>query len=135
MPAPLAKRARRANLYRMTDYSQMDRDEAARNETQVRDGFWNKARKTLGQVPFSEQAVAAFYCATDSATPLRIRGALFGALGYFILPIDTIPDFILALGYTDDAAILLGAIAVAQAHITDEHRAKARAWLLKEQAA
>lgn len=129
MPAPLAKRARRANLYRMTDYSQTGRDEA-----QVREGFWQKARKTLGQVPFSEQAVAAFYCATDSATPLRIRGALFGALAYFVMPFDTIPDFILALGYTDDAAILLGAIAVAQAHITDEHRAKARAWLLKEQA-
>lgn len=117
----------------MTDYSQTGRD-GIRDEAQVRDGFWYKARKTLGQVPFSEQAVAAFYCATDSATPLRIRGALFGALAYFVMPFDTIPDFILALGYTDDAAILLGAIAVAQAHITDEHRAKARAWLLKEQA-
>ena len=56
----------------MTDYSQMQRDEA-----QVREGFWHKARKTLGQVPFTDQAVAAFYCATDSATPLRIRGVLF----------------------------------------------------------
>ena len=38
-----------------------------RDETTARAGFWQKARKTLGQVPFTEDAVAAFYCATDSA--------------------------------------------------------------------
>ena len=113
----------------MTDHSQ-----ATRNEARVRDGVWHKARKTLGQVPFTEDAVAAFNCATDSATPFRIRAMLFGALAYFILPFDAIPDFILGLGYTDDAAMIIGAIAMAQAHITPEHREKARAWLLKEQA-
>jgi len=133
MPAPLAKRPSPPNLSAMSDISQAERDEA-RNEAEVRQGFWHKARKTLGHVPFTDQAVAAFYCATDSATPLRIRGVLFGALAYFILPFDTIPDFILGLGYTDDAALLVGAIALAQAHITEEHRAKARAWLLREQA-
>jgi|SRR6185369_1136095 len=117
----------------MTDYSQAGRDEA-RDEAQVRAGFWPKARKTLGQVPFSEDAVAAFHCATDPATPLRIRAMLFGALAYFVLPFDAIPDFILGLGYTDDAALIVGAIAMAQAHITPEHRARARAWLLKERA-
>ena len=134
MPAPLAKRPPKANFLGMTDYSQTERDET-RDEAQVRQGFWRKARQTLGQVPFTDQAVAAVYGATDSATPLRIAGVLFGALAYFILPFDTIPDFILGLGYTDDAALIVGAIALAQAHITEEHRAKARAWLLKEQAA
>ena len=50
--------------------------------------------------------MAAFYCATDSATPLPIRATLMGALAYFILPIDAIPDILLVLGYTDDAAII-----------------------------
>jgi len=113
----------------MTDDMQAGRDEA-----RVREGFWHKARKTLGQVPFTEDAVAAFNCATDPATPFRIRAMLFGALAYFILPFDAVPDFILGLGYTDDAAMIIGAIAMAQAHITPEHRAKAREWLLKEQA-
>ena len=45
------------------------------DEAEVRQGFWPKARKTLGKVPFSEDAVAAFYCATDSATPLPIQSA------------------------------------------------------------
>src|SRR5476649_1466000 len=102
------------------------------DEKIVRDGFWQKARKTLGRVPFTEDAVAAFHCATDTATPLRIRVLLFGALAYFVMPFDIIPDFIVGLGYTDDAAVLLAAFAAASAHITEAHRDKARAWLLKE---
>jgi uncharacterized membrane protein YkvA (DUF1232 family) len=103
-------------------------------EAQVRQGFWQKARQTLGKVPFSEDAVAAFYCATDSATPLPIRATLMGALAYFILPIDAVPDILLVLGYTDDAAIIVAAFAAARMHITEAHRAKAREWLLKAQA-
>ena len=103
------------------------------DEQIVQDGFWTKARKTLGRIPFTEDAVAAFYCATDSATPLRVRGTLFGSLAYFISPVDVVPDFLLGLGYTDDAAVLLAAFAACKAYITEEHRAKARAWLLTEQ--
>ena len=113
----------------MSNHGQLVRDEAA-----VRGGFWPKLRRTLGRVPFSEDAVAAFHCATDPATPLAIRVTLFGALGYFVLPFDAIPDVILGLGYTDDAAVLAAAFTAARTHITDHHRAKARAWLLKEQA-
>ena len=112
----------------MTDFSQLARDEA-----QVREGFWTKLRQTLGKVPFSEDAVAAFHCATDSATPLPIRATLFGALAYFVLPIDAVPDFLLGLGYTDDAAVLIAAFTAAKTHITEAHREKARQWLLKVQ--
>jgi uncharacterized membrane protein YkvA (DUF1232 family) len=101
----------------------------------VQDGFWTKARRTLGRIPFTEDAVAAFYCATDSATPMTVRATLFGALAYFVLPIDVIPDILLGLGYTDDAAVLLTAFTTCKAYITDDHRAKARAWLLKERGA
>ena len=109
-----------------------DTDRILENETRVRDGFWRKARQTLGKVPFTEDAVAAFYCALDSATPLPIRATLFGALAYFVMPFDAIPDFILGLGYTADAAVLVAALTAASAHITAAHRDKARAWLLKE---
>ncbi len=121
MGAPLAKRGRPPHFWDMTD------------EQIVRGGFWHKARKTLGRVPFTEDAVAAFHCATDSATPLAIRVTLFGALAYFVMPFDVIPDFIVGLGYTDDAAVLLAAFTAASAHITEAHRARAREWLLKEQ--
>jgi uncharacterized membrane protein YkvA (DUF1232 family) len=125
MPLPLAKRMRQSNLSAMSDI--------IRDEAKVRAGFWTKARKTLGRVPFSEEAVAAFYCATDSATPLAIRATLLGALAYFILPFDVVPDLILGLGYADDAAVIFAAVKAAQAHITTEHRRLARQWLLKEQ--
>ena len=104
------------------------------DEQIVQEGFWTKARKTLGRVPFTEDAVAAFYCATDSATPLPVRATLFGALAYFILPFDVIPDFLLGLGYTDDAAVLLAAYTTCKTYITETHREKARAWLLTAQA-
>ena len=101
----------------------------------VQQGFWRKARRTLGRVPFTEEAVASFYCATDSATPMAIRATLLGALAYFVLPIDAIPDLFLGLGFTDDAAVLLAAFTAARTHITEAHRERARAWLLKQKAA
>ena len=66
---------------------------------------------------------------------MPVRATLLGALAYFILPFDAIPDFLLGLGYTDDAAVLLAAFTACKTHITEDHRARARAWLLKERAA
>jgi uncharacterized membrane protein YkvA (DUF1232 family) len=111
----------------------MSQSRGFEHEAVVRDGFWHKARRTLGKVPFTEDAVAAFYCATDAATPLAIRATLFGALAYFVMPFDAIPDVLLGLGFTDDAAVLLAAYTAARSHITEVHRDKARAWLLKAQ--
>jgi uncharacterized membrane protein YkvA (DUF1232 family) len=109
--------------------------QSAEDEARVRSGFWQKARKTLGRVPFTEDAVAAFYCATDPATPMPIRATLFAALAYFVMPFDVIPDVFLGLGFTDDAAVLITAFTAAKTHIAEAHRAKARAWLLRERAA
>ena len=111
-----------------------DASDLIRNEATVRRNFWEKTRRNFGRVPFTEDAVAAFYCATDSATPLPIRATLFGALAYFVLPFDAVPDLLLGLGFTDDAAIMVAAFTAARMHITEAHRARARAWLLKEQA-
>lgn len=104
----------------------------ARNERIVRDGFWRKLRRTLGRIPFAEDAVAAFYCATDSTTPLHARAIMLAALAYFVLPIDLVPDALTVIGFTDDATVLATAIAVAGAHIRAEHRAKAKRVLLIE---
>jgi uncharacterized membrane protein YkvA (DUF1232 family) len=109
-------------------------DRLAADEARVRRGFWEKARATLGKVPFTEDAVAAFHCATDPATPLPVRATLFGALAYFVVPLDVVPDLLLGLGFTDDAAVMVAAFTAARMHITEAHRARARAWLLKEEA-
>jgi len=100
-------------------------EEAARAE-RVRGRFWATFRKAARFVPFSDELVAAYYCALDPATPHRVRAVLLGALAYFILPIDTIPDFIAGIGFTDDVTILVGVIAMVRSHITPAHREAAR---------
>ncbi len=102
------------------------------DETLVRKRFWDKLRKTLGRIPFVEDALAAFYCATDKATPLYVRAVLMGALVYFIVPFDVIPDFIAGIGFTDDAAVLAAAMAAVKAALKPAHYAAARIFLDKE---
>jgi uncharacterized membrane protein YkvA (DUF1232 family) len=101
----------------------------ARNERIVHDGFWKKLLKFAGKVPFADDAAAAYFCATDPATPSRVKGILLAALAYFVMPFDVIPDFIAGLGFTDDAAVLAMAMALVAKHVTPQHRAKARAAL------
>ena len=96
------------------------------NEAQVKDKFFPKLARVLAQVPFAEDLVAAYYCAFDRATPMRAKGVLIGALAYFVLPIDVIPDLILGLGFTDDMAVLLAAFNVVRTHVTPAHRDRAR---------
>lgn len=96
------------------------------DETGVRKSFWRTAKKAARQVPFMEDVVAAYYCALDEETPLRAKGILLAALGYFVLPADTIPDFIFGLGFTDDIAVLTAAITTVRAHIKPAHKVAAR---------
>ena len=98
----------------------------AADEGEVRDKFWRTARRAARQVPFMEDVVAAYYCALDQRTPLRVKGILLAALGYFVLPADTIPDVLFGLGFTDDIAVLTAAITAIGAHLKPAHRAAAR---------
>lgn len=96
------------------------------DEANVKIGFWPKIAANLHRVPFAGDVLAAYYCAFDPATPLKVKGTLFGALAYFILPFDVIPDFLIGVGFTDDLAVLVTAITLVRSHITDAHRQKAR---------
>ena len=105
---------------------------AQRRERRVRREFWSKFRRTAASLPFAEDLAAVWYCATDPATPLKVRGTLFAALAYFIMPADMVPDFIAVLGFTDDFAVLSTAIGLIRTHIRPEHREAARAAVAKE---
>lgn len=107
-------------------------DEATRSE-RVRKRFWSTFRKAARYIPFAEDLVAAYYCALDPKTPHSVRAILLAALAYFILPFDIIPDFIVGLGYTDDATVLLAAISMVRSHITPIHREAARRALAEKQ--
>ena len=51
--------------------------------TVIRD-FWTAFKQFAGRLPFVEDLAAAYYCALDPATPMRVRGILLAALVYFI---------------------------------------------------
>ena len=81
-------------------------DDGKRSDS-VRRKFWATFRKAARYVPFADDLIAAYFCALDPATPHRVRAVLLGALAYFILPFDAIPDFIAGIGYSDDITVLV----------------------------
>ena len=103
-----------------------DQEEEVRREKRVRTRFWLKVKRTAGRIPFMEDVVAAYYCALDPDTPPRVRGILFAALAYFILPLDSLPDFIAGFGLTDDIAVLTAAFTAIREHLKESHRIAAR---------
>jgi uncharacterized membrane protein YkvA (DUF1232 family) len=107
-------------------------DNARRDEARVRRGFWPKLKRVAAKLPFAEDLLAAYYCAFDRQTPLQVKAALLGALAYFVLPADAMPDILPMLGYTDDALVLVTALRMVSGHIRDEHREAARQALARE---
>ena len=98
---------------------------AKRDEAVVRRGFWSKLRRVAAGLPFAPDLLTAYYCAFDRDTPLQVKVSLLGALAYFVLPFDFMPDVMPLLGFTDDAAVLATAIRMVAACIRPEHRAAA----------
>jgi uncharacterized membrane protein YkvA (DUF1232 family) len=107
-------------------------DAAGIDMTALREGFWRTAKKAARQVPFMEDVAAAYYCAFDEKTPLKTKGILLAALGYFVLPADTIPDFVLGLGFTDDLAVLTAALSAVRSQIKPAHKLAAREALAED---
>ena len=66
-----------------------------------------------------------YYTLQKSNVPLKAKTAIIGALGYFIVPIDVIPDFLPMIGLTDDFGALMIALATVAMYIDDEVKRKA----------
>lgn len=97
-----------------------------RDRNRVERDFWQKLKAAARKVPFIDDLVSVYYCALDPATPLQAKAVLMGALAYFILPLDVLPDFVPLLGFGDDAAVLYAAIRAVAPHIKLEHRLRAK---------
>jgi uncharacterized membrane protein YkvA (DUF1232 family) len=104
-------------------------DRLAQDHESVRRRFWSKLKRVAARLPFAEDLLAAYYCAFDKETPRHVQAALLGAVAYFILPFDFVPDMLPVLGFTDDAAVLATALRMVASHITEDHRQAARAAL------
>ena len=95
------------------------------NEIRVQRGFWPKIVRTAAHIPFVDQALSVYYAARDPATPTAAKGMMLGALAYFVMPIDAIPDIFAGIGFTDDAAVFAALIATLGANIKRRHRDQA----------
>ncbi|MGA2894365.1 MAG: YkvA family protein [Xanthobacteraceae bacterium] len=98
----------------------------AADEAELRRKFWRKLLRETANIPLVEDALTAHYCAFDRHTPLYVKIALVGAVVYFIVPDDLIPDSIPVLGVLDDAAVIAGAMKLFSSHFKPEHREAAR---------
>ena len=92
------------------------------------DAFWDKikgiASKAGAKVIY--YALVLFYTLIDPATPMKYKAVIAGALGYFILPFDFLPDFLPFAGLADDWAALIAAVAYVLKAISQENKDKAR---------
>ena len=109
-----------------------DAKKLKRDEVKVRRGFWSKVRRVMGRIPFANDLLATYFAALDPKTPTYARAALMGALAYFVMPIDLVPDFILAFGFSDDAAVLAATISAMRPHIKMKHYDQAANWIKGE---
>ncbi len=92
------------------------------NETRVQRGFWPKIRRTAARIPFAGQLLSVWYAARDPETPTAAKGIMLGALAYFVLPVDAIPDIFAGIGFTDDAAVIAALLATLGANIKRRHK-------------
>jgi uncharacterized membrane protein YkvA (DUF1232 family) len=90
--------------------------------------FWDKSKNVakLAGKTVLEPALKLYYSAKDPDTPMWAKSAIYGALGYFISPIDAIPDFTPILGYSDDIGVLMAAAVAVATYIKKEHAEKAK---------
>ena len=89
--------------------------------------FWSKILKFYSRIgkPVVEKVLTLYYVVIDDDTPQWAKSVIYGALGYFILPLDLIPDIMPIVGFSDDLTAIVTAISIITKFIKKEHKEKA----------
>jgi uncharacterized membrane protein YkvA (DUF1232 family) len=105
-------------MYPVNDYSKHYSEES----------FWKKIQRAALKAgrEVVEKALTLYFCLQDPDTPAKAKAVIASALGYLIFPMDAIPDVIFGLGFSDDLAVLVAALAMVATHIKPVHVNKAR---------
>lgn len=95
--------------------------------------FWTKIKKYARQAGLKTAytGLLLFYAYKRKDTPAWAKRLVLGVLGYFIAPIDALPDLTPFVGYTDDLGILSFALVTISCYIDDEVKYKAETQLSK----
>jgi uncharacterized membrane protein YkvA (DUF1232 family) len=117
----------------MTNHRQMGAEAMAGDPHMTEEfddqGFWTKVAGVVrgaGEALVT-QAFKAYFVAQADTTPGWAKGVLYGALAYFVLPLDAVPDALPLVGFSDDVAALGAALVATQAHATEETDGQAQA--------
>ena len=85
-------------------------------------GLWGKiskvAQKAGSKVIYL--ALLFYYVLKSNTVSKKDKSLIYGALGYFILPVDLIPDAIPMVGFSDDLAALIAVYVAMKRSITPE---------------
>ncbi|MEH6943865.1 YkvA family protein [Bacillus sp. JJ722] len=92
------------------------------------DKFWDKLKK-YGKKAGSSVVYAVlllYFTLQKPEVPAKTKAIIIGALGYFIIPFDLIPDVALGVGFTDDLGALGIALLQVAMYIDDDIKEKAK---------
>jgi uncharacterized membrane protein YkvA (DUF1232 family) len=107
----------------------MQEDTMENNYSEVynEESFWEKHTKFAIKAgrDIIEKVLILYFCLIDPDTPGWAKTVILAALGYFIMPLDAIPDFTPVIGYADDLGLVAAALATVAVNIKPEHREKA----------
>jgi uncharacterized membrane protein YkvA (DUF1232 family) len=92
------------------------------------EGFWDKVGKYAKKAgkEVIELALKLYYAARKPETPAWAKTVIFGALGYFIVPTDAIPDIAPVVGYLDDLGVLTAATVTCAMYIDEDVNKQAK---------
>lgn len=92
------------------------------------DKLWKKIGRFAKKAGSSAVYVVLilYYTLQKPEIPVKVKATIVGALGYFILPIDLIPDVAFGAGFIDDLGVLTAALIQVAAYVDDEVKAKAK---------
>jgi len=92
------------------------------------DSFWKKLKGFAGKagIKVVYLALLLYYMLVDETVDLKSKLTIAAALGYFIFPLDILPDLLPIIGFTDDLSVLMFALSVVKGKINETHRLKAR---------
>lgn len=101
--------------------------DSAFEEVYSESGFWRKLKDyaSIAGREVVEKALLLHYAAQREETPGWAKASIYGALGYFIAPLDAIVDLTPMVGYADDLGVLALALATVTRYIDDDARARA----------
>jgi uncharacterized membrane protein YkvA (DUF1232 family) len=90
--------------------------------------FWDKIKSVAVKAGYEliNKALQLYYAMQSPSMPAKDKAIVIAVLGYFILPVDVVPDFIPALGFADDLAALVWALKTISSNITPEVKEKAQ---------